>query len=502
MAYCMYLRKSRKDREAEMLGAGETLAAHRKILTELANQNRHVIEEEYHEIVSGETISERPEMRRLLADVMAGKWEGVYVTEVERLARGDTKDQGMVANAFKFSDTLIITPSRTFNPNNDADEEYFEFGLFMSRREYKTITRRQQAGRKQAVNDGKFLASTPAYGYKKVKLPGKGWSLEIVPEEAQTVKNIFRWYADGQGLAQIAGRLNAEAGEFIWIPKRIMRLLENEVYIGKIRWGKEPYKKVLIDGEIVKKRIKSKEYQLADGLHDAIISDNLWNAVQAARKTRKKVPTKISHDVANPLAGLVVCSECGRKMQMRAPTGYQPEYLCCVTPNCKCVRSYLHFIEESVLSALASWRENYALPQRPEMQQSDDLQERIRAASVKKDKLAAQLKKVQTLLETDVYTVEEYAVRSAEIKADIKKATETLDSLQIQAKSIPRYVTYEQIAPYVNTLLDLFQTLDAGRKNDLLKQCISKIVYTKTQKGGRYVRPDLFSLDIYPAIID
>lgn len=501
MAYCMYLRKSRKDREAEMLGAGETLAAHRKILTNLANQNRHVIDEEYHEIVSGETISERPEMRRLLSDVMAGKWEGVYVTEVERLARGDTKDQGMVANAFKFSDTLIITPSRTFNPNNDADEEYFEFGLFMSRREYKTITRRQQAGRMQAVKDGKYLAYKPAYGYKRVKLPGKGWTLEIVPEEAETIRNIYRWYADGMGMAAIAYKLNAIAGEFIWYPRRIQRLLENEIYLGKIRWGKEPVKKVLVDGEITKKRIKNGNYELYDGLHDAIIPDDLWNAVQFARKERKKVPAKINHDIVNPLAGLVICSECGHKMQYRAPRGYQPAYLACDTPYCKCVRSYAHFIEEAVLSALESWRENYSLPPRPETQQADDAQEQIKGLTIRRDKLAAQLKKIQTLLETDVYTVAEYTERSAEIKADLQKITESIDALKNQVSNIPRYVQYENIAPQINTLLNLYNTLNARRKNELLKQCISKIVYSKTQKGGRYVRSDLFVLDIYPAII-
>lgn len=56
---------------------------------------------------------------------------GVLVVEVERLARGDTSDQGRVAKTFKFSDTLIITPSKTYDPNNEYDEEYFEFGLFM-----------------------------------------------------------------------------------------------------------------------------------------------------------------------------------------------------------------------------------------------------------------------------------------------------------------------------------------------------------------------------------
>ena len=41
---------------------------------------------------------------------------------------GNTRDQGIVAEAFKYSDTKIITPSKTYDPNNEFDEEYFEFG--------------------------------------------------------------------------------------------------------------------------------------------------------------------------------------------------------------------------------------------------------------------------------------------------------------------------------------------------------------------------------------
>ena len=66
--------------------------------------------------------------------------------DLEAEARGDSIDQGVVARAFKYSETLIITPFKTFDPNNEYDEEYFEFGLFMSRREYKTIRRRLNAG--------------------------------------------------------------------------------------------------------------------------------------------------------------------------------------------------------------------------------------------------------------------------------------------------------------------------------------------------------------------
>ncbi|MCL1904457.1 MAG: recombinase family protein, partial [Oscillospiraceae bacterium] len=149
--YCMYLRKSRADAEAEQRGEGETLARHEKTLFELARRHKLNVCQVYREIVSGETIAARPVMQQLLSEISEGMWTGVLVMEVERLARGDTIDQGMVMQAFKYSETRIITPMKTYDPNNEFDEEYFEFGLFMSRREYKTINRRLQQGRITSV---------------------------------------------------------------------------------------------------------------------------------------------------------------------------------------------------------------------------------------------------------------------------------------------------------------------------------------------------------------
>ena len=152
--YCIYLRKSRADLDAEAHGEGETLARHEKALVELAHRQGINITKIYREVVSGETIASRPVMQQLLSDVGNRLWAGVLVMEIERLARGDTMDQGIVAQAFKFSYTKIITPQKTYDPNNEFDEEYFEFGLFMSRREYKVINRRLQNGRLASVKEG------------------------------------------------------------------------------------------------------------------------------------------------------------------------------------------------------------------------------------------------------------------------------------------------------------------------------------------------------------
>lgn len=157
MSYAIYLRKSRADMDAEAHGGGETLARHRASLLELARKRALSVGAVYEEIVSGDTIAARPQMQRLLAEVEAGIWDGVLVMEVERLARGETIDQGIVAQAFKYSGTLIITPAKTYDPSNEFDEEYFEFGLFMSRREYKIINRRLQAGRLASARAGEWI---------------------------------------------------------------------------------------------------------------------------------------------------------------------------------------------------------------------------------------------------------------------------------------------------------------------------------------------------------
>ena len=67
--YCAYLRKSRKDMEAEAHGQGETLARHEKRLKDYANSIGIKINKFYKEVVSGETISSRPVMQQLLVDV-------------------------------------------------------------------------------------------------------------------------------------------------------------------------------------------------------------------------------------------------------------------------------------------------------------------------------------------------------------------------------------------------------------------------------------------------
>ena len=303
--YSLYLRKSRADLEAEERGEGETLARHEKMLIELARRYGFSIGKIYREIVSGESIEARPVVQELLKDVESGRWKGVLVVEVERLARGDTMDQGRVAKSFKFSNTKIITPIKIYDPNDEFDEEYFEFGLFMSRREYKTINRRLQRGRVSSVKEGKYVGSVAPFGYDRVKLvKDKGYTL-AKNAEASVVEKMFQLYAYNEiAINEVVRRLNSagykprKAKE--WTISAVKDILSNPIYIGKIRWDSRKTVKEYKNGKIVNTRPRNENYTLCDGLHEPIIDMEIWNIVQEKRS--KHTPAVIHNKVVqNPL---------------------------------------------------------------------------------------------------------------------------------------------------------------------------------------------------------
>lgn len=303
--YSLYLRKSRADLEAEERGEGETLARHEKMLIELARRYGFSIGKIYREIVSGESIEARPVVQELLKDVESGRWKGVLVVEVERLARGDTMDQGRVAKSFKFSNTKIITPIKIYNPNDEFDEEYFEFGLFMSRREYKTINRRLQRGRVSSVKEGKYVGSVAPFGYDRVKLvKDKGYTL-AKNDEAPVVEKMFQIYAYNEiVINEVVRRLNSAGYKprkvKEWTISAVKDILSNPIYIGKIRWDSRKTVKEYKNGKIVNTRPRNENYTLCDGLHEPIIDMETWNIVQEKRS--KHTPAVIHNKVVqNPL---------------------------------------------------------------------------------------------------------------------------------------------------------------------------------------------------------
>ena len=164
MICAVYLRKSRADLEAEARGEGETLARHEHTLLELARARKLSVIGTYRELVSGDTISDRPEMRRLLSAVERGEYDAVLCMDIDRLGRGDGSDQAVILKTFKYSNTIIITPYKTYDPRAESDEEFLEYAQFMARGEYKRIKRRMWAGGVGSAKEGKWQSPKAPFG--------------------------------------------------------------------------------------------------------------------------------------------------------------------------------------------------------------------------------------------------------------------------------------------------------------------------------------------------
>lgn len=506
MPYCIYLRKSRKDMEAEQQGAGETLARHRAVLTELAARRGLLIEHIYQEIVSGDTIDARPVMQQLLADVQGGRWEGVLVMEIERLARGDTIDQGIVAQTFKYSGTCIITPARDYDPSSEADEEYFEFGLFMSRREYQTTRRRLLAGRIASVREGKYLGTRAPFGYERYKLKGeKGWSLRIVPEKAELVRMIFRMYLqEDTGAQKIANRLNAmgirtDLGH-AWTANRIRSLLREPVYIGKVQWYQRETKVVIHNGQRHKYRPVSDKHMLVDGRHEAIVDQETWEAVQAIFASRRKSAVNAQRSMLNPLAGLVKCSICGKAMVRTPMYGHLAgvDYLKCSTVGCATSACPLSAVENMILDGLREWLHQYESGSLPTAAQPSEANFERGSMQRHLEDLEKRRARLMDLLEQGIYDAPTYVERSALLAREIEATKSALAAMPKQAPD-PR----EQIGlllPKIRHVLQAYHSASSSAaKNALLSSVLSRVVYHKTHICKRSENPaDFVRLDLYP----
>lgn len=515
MSYCIYLRKSRADVEAEARGEGETLARHEKILLGLAKKLQINVTKIYKEIVSGETIAARPVMQQLLTDIENGNWKGVLVVEVERLARGDTMDQGLVAQTLKYSGTKIITPVKTYDPSDEFDEEYFEFGLFMSRREYKTINRRLQRGRFQSIKEGKYLGNIPPYGYARKKIHGgSGYTLEPCQDEAMTVRLIYDWYTGSErlGIAEIRDRLNdlrvpTRRGRD-WTNATLRNILTNPVYIGKVRWKARPCVKEMENGEINVKRPRSNEPTIADGLHEAIISEDVYQAAQARLAENSTAPVPGRRTLMNPLAGLIVCGMCGRRMIRRPYQDGYPDTLMCTGPTCPNISTHLHLVEERLIQALVGWLHNYKLEIKEALQETETdseiklIERTVQSLDSELETLNKQLNNLHDLLEQGVYTVEVFLARSEIISNKIKTAMADKEQLESKLENLSRREKDKEIIiPQVEKVIDEYWGLPTAKeKNNILKDILDKVLYTKKVNGRWHGSPSDFELVLYPKL--
>ena len=470
MKVAIYIRKSREDRDEHK---EDTLLRHERLLKEYCDKYDLRYDEKsiYKEIVSGDSINNRPKMKQLLKDVENGLYDGVVVVELQRLSRGNGIDQEIIKETFRKSGTIIYTLNKAYDlsSGDELDEDMLELSLFLSRQELKAIKRRMIRGKKQAQKEGYYTGATIPFGYNKEK-QNKGFVLVPNDEEATIVKMIYNKYAyEGTSIAELVDFLNDNGVRtrkgLLWSQTLLRRLMKNKIYLGFIN--------STTNGVITQFK----------GKHQPLIDEETFNKV-LDRFNDNTPKVKASNTLKNPLATFLRCGECGKVMNYRCRANNRPPMLDCKNKHCNNKGAYFHFVEKKLIEELEEELKNfnYFLENTADETRKIKEEKNREKAFIKSniDKKNDMIRRCCEMLEEGIYTKDRYLERVQAIEKDLKALNikyEELNTIEIDEED-----RVKKAIPILEKVLKEYWNLNNIDKNTLLKTIIDKVEYTKTKR--------------------
>jgi len=246
---------------------------------------------------------ERPALRRLLADVKAGKVDCVVVYKVDRLTRS-LFDFARIVEVLDKQGVSFVAVTQQFNTTTSLGRLTLNILLSFAQFEREIISERTRDKQIAARRKGKWTGGHLPLGYD---LDPEGGRLVVNGDEAVRVRQIFEWYLEGQTVFGIVAKCadlswhskqwtTKEGRAFGGHPMRkchVYQMLANPLYAGRIR----------ADGEVV------------SAGHEAMIDERTFDLVQARLKENTRNPGSThSRKVEALLRGLLYCACCGSAM--------------------------------------------------------------------------------------------------------------------------------------------------------------------------------------------
>lgn len=334
--YGMYLRLSRDD---DGDGASQSIKNQKEFLTKyISNNPNWFLVDIYADDGFTGTNFNRPDFIRLKNDIEQGKIDLVITKDLSRLGR-DYIDVGYYTEKYFPSKKVryiavndgVDTFSRT--SNNDIGP----FLSVVNDMYAKDISKKVRTVKRTKAEKGEFIGAFAPYGYKKH--PNDITKLIIDEEPAEVVKYIFNEYANGNGLAYIAHRLNERKVDCPSVYKQ-----KNSKYYCKVTanlWGHNTIKKILTNrvytgdliqhkGEMVSYKVKKyrllpkSEYLIKENAHEAIIDEQTFELVQDIIK-RKAHNIRRQENTEHLLAGLLYCPLCHNKYTFQVQSGLKDD---------------------------------------------------------------------------------------------------------------------------------------------------------------------------------
>jgi len=481
---------------------------------------------------SGKTVEGRAEFKKMLEDIESNK-DGIAYVLVFKLSRfgRNAADVLSTLQLMQDYDVNLICVEDGIDSSKDAGKLMISVLSAVAEIERENILVQTMEGRRQKAREGKWNGGFAPYGYKLVA--GK---LEIEEIEAEAVRLIFDKYANTEmganGVAKYLGQQGIKKQERqngkspFFSASLIRKLIENPVYNGKIAYGRRKNEKV--NGTRGKYHIvKQENYLLFDGIHEAIIDEELWEKAQEKRKVQAKRYEHINkgkNEKIHLLSGLLCCPMCGTGMygnkSIKKKNGKHYKdyfYYGCkhrnITRGHKCTYNK-QLKEEKLDSAVAEVISKLVSnPKFAEMMQKK-INIKTDTSEVEKElanyqKQLGQYIGTKRSLENQIdsldYEDRHYDRKLSDLQDRLDKVYDNIDDVEHclqDCKSRKKAIEAEQLTSQnVYKILiyfdKLYEVMEDGDKRALLATLIKEIrVYEEAKPNGQWLKEIIFKLPI------
>lgn len=266
--------------------------------------------------LSGTSLEKRDDFNAMLALARYGGADLILTKEVSRFSR-NVQHLLNVVEELRDKGVYIWFLSDDINTERAGYREKLTEAATNAEHESLRTSRRVKWGHQQQMQRGVVFGRKEMYGYNIVKDADKKQHFKIIEDEAEIIKQIFEWYASGDGTFTISRRLQ-EMGiqtkqyKNGWSNTVVLRILRNEKYVGDLAQGKtytpDPltHKKKYNHGEYYRFYISDHHPE------SAIVDRDLWNKVQALLKekeTGREIKAKYNNRCW--ISGKIFCGLCG-----------------------------------------------------------------------------------------------------------------------------------------------------------------------------------------------
>lgn len=256
--------------------------------------------------ISGMMTKRRKGFNQMIEDALAGKIELIITKSVSRFAR-NTVDSLTTIRKLKEKGVEVFFEKENIYTLDSKGELLLTLMSSLAQEESRSLSQNITWGQRKRFSDGKVSMPYKQFlGYRK----GPDGTPEIVPEEAEIIRRIYREYMQGRSLHAIAKGLTDDGiktprGKDVWPKSTVESILKNEKYKGDALLQKT------FTTDYLTKTVKINEGEVPQyyvtGSHPAIIDPNEWDLVQLEMK-RREIKQNFS---GNIFAGRIFCADCG-----------------------------------------------------------------------------------------------------------------------------------------------------------------------------------------------